>query len=345
MHPTTDLVDIPELLHSAGPSIGYRTRHEVLSRSADDPELRELQSAILAEPSVERFPYLQRSDGWIGDTFHGADGIEGAIRFLAEKGVRPDHSAIRRALDALEAGDERLLWGIGKVGRVLDETGLGGSEMIRAAVFGYAGDEDRPCVREQVEIALQGFEAVVDVESIEAICEPYKGNLVFREGVLWPSIYHLRLLAHTTCWRTSETMTMLAAAVRRLVELSPIPEVHVKHRSQLIAPASFAMDDFASHVDERSGYGQMLWFHRTELLARLGMIPHVPALQSQVGRLAESLEAGLFRQKMNHSSFKKWGVYAGLALERDWRSPARRIADLTFRVLLILHHTETPSGL
>ena len=338
MRPATEIVDTAELLWIAGPSIRFRTRREVLGDAASSPEMRGLQAEILADPAVGKILSLQRSGGWIGDTFHGADGVEGGVRFLCEKGVRPDHPAIVSALDALEAGAERLGWGIGKVGRVLDENGLGGGQMIRAAVFAYAGDEDRAGVREQIDVALQGFEAVLHVESIEEIAEPYKDKLVFREGTLWPSIYHLRLLAFTKSWRTRRTIETLAAAVSRLVELSPIPEIHVKHRSQLIAPASFAMDNFAARLDERSGYGQMLWFHRTELLARLGVIALVPALQMQVIRLGESLDNGLFRRKMNHSSFRNWGVYAGLALERDWRSPARRMADLTFRALLILHH-------
>jgi len=68
------------------------------------------------------------------------------------------------------------------------------------------------------------------------------------------------------------------------------------------------------------------------------VVPLVRALEAQVARMAEALEGGLLTRRFSHSSFRDWGAYAGLALERDWRAPSRRIADLTFRALLILHY-------
>jgi hypothetical protein len=69
--------------------------------------------------------------------------------------------------------------------------------MIRATVFAYAGVEEKPFVEEQVDAALGGFEAVLDVASVEELVEEYKGKLVFKPNVQWPSIYHFRLLAFT----------------------------------------------------------------------------------------------------------------------------------------------------
>ena len=40
--------------------------------------------------------------------------------------------------------------------------------------------------------------------------------------------------------------------------------------------------------------------------------------------------------KLGHESFREWGAYTGLMLERDWRRPRQQINDLTFRSLLIL---------
>jgi len=333
-----NLVDVDRLLEVAGPSIVYRTRTEILGEPPTSSRCRTLQEEITADPLVRDVFSRQRPDGWLGRTFHGGDGIEAGIRILREKGLARDHPVLARALDALEAGDDRLHLGIGKVGRIADDAGLGGAEMIRAAVFARAGDEDRPRMKAQVEEALRGFDAILDAESIDEISLPYKGKRVFRDGVRWPSVYHLRLLAGTHGWRTAETVGHLARDVERLVELSPIPEIHLKYRSQLIAPASFAMTDFGNDLADTSGYDSLLWFHRTELLARLGVVPLVPALEAQVSRLGETLEDGLFTRKVSHASFRAWGAYAGLALERDWRSPSRRIADLTFRALLILHH-------
>jgi len=336
VNPTIEAVDVDRLLEIAGPSIEYRTRREILGASSRSERMADLQSKIVEDRSVQRILSIAREDGWIGDTFHGTEGIEGGIRLLCEKGLAREHPVLAKALDALAAGDDRLHLGIGKVGRVLDDAGLGGSEMIRAAVHAYAGDEDRPHVARQVEGALEGFRSVLSVRSVDEISEEYKGKLVFREGAQWPSIYHLRLLSGTHGWRTTGSVRAVASAVERLVDLSPIPEIYLRLGSQLMAPASFAMNDFTSGLDEVDGYGQMLWFHRMELLGRVGVLSLVPSVRQLVDRLAGMLEDGLFGRKLNHPSFQKWGVYAGLALERDWRAPSRRIADLTFRALLIL---------
>jgi len=338
MRPTTGVVNVDELLRIAGPSIKYRTRREVLGESLRAEGMAELQAGILGDPLVRRVFSSRCSDGWLGKTFHGADGIEACIRILCEKGLARDHPVLAQALDVLAGGDSRLHLGIGKVGRAADDAGVGGQEMIRAAVFAYAGDEGRSCVQTQIAEALRGFRAILDVESIDEIAEPYKGKLVFREGVCWPSIYHLRLLAGTHGWRSEKSLRMVSKAVEGLIDLSPIPQICLRRGSQLMAPASFAMDDFATDLEDQVGYGQLLWFHRMELLARLGVIGAVPSLQRMVDRLVGMLEDGLFTRRLSHSSFRNWGVYAGLALERDWRAAVRRAADLTFRCLLILHY-------
>ena len=122
--------------------------------------------------------------------------------------------------------------------------------------------------------------------------------------------------------------------------MSPIPYLLLRYQSQLIAPAAFCMDDFNPDLAALDDAGWMSWFHRMELLARLGVIQRVPELERQVAALAELLEsgAGLFTRPLRHAYFKKWGAYTGLMLENDWKDPQRRINDLTFRSILILHY-------
>jgi hypothetical protein len=141
-------------------------------------------------------------------------------------------------------------------------------------------------------------------------------------------------------WRTPENQKMIVRSIRHIVRLSPIPNIYVKYKSQLIAPASFCMDDFAPNMNNLPDAGWMLWFHRMELLARLGVIEQIPELKRQVKALTKIIQEdqGLFTKKLNHTYFQKWGAYTGLALEKDWRLPQRRINDLTFRSLMILHY-------
>jgi hypothetical protein len=333
----TDAID--ELMEGACPSIRYRIGLELLGRPTSDPEMIQLQRQILQDDAVQEVASWQQPDGWLAWDFHGTKSLEAGVRLLCEKGVNPEHPLIARALQALAEHSERLERGVGRVGRILDERGFGGSEMIRAVVFAYAGREENPFVREQVIEALAGFEAVLDIETIRQLVHQYRGKLVFKQSAKWPSLYHLRLLALTQGWRTPDNRRMVAESVARLVALSPIPEIHVRHKSQLIAPASFGMHDFRPGLGPMDGAAWMMWFQRMELLARLGVVSSVPALARQVVVLRATLDAdgGRFIQRLSHPYFKQWGAYTGLMLEKDWRSARRREYDLTFRSLLILH--------
>jgi hypothetical protein len=213
--------------------------------------------------------------------------------------------------------------------------------MIRATVFAYAGVENKPFVQIQIGKALDEFKAVLTTYSLENIVEIYRGKLVFKPNVQWPSIYHLRLLAFTHGWRTLENHKLVAEGVKRLIKLSPLPTISVRSKSQLIAPASFCMHDFNPEMGIMDDAHWMMWFHRMECLARLGVINAVPELQRQVDALASMLDVdGYFTKKLSHSYFTKWGGYPGLMLETNWRSPEYRVYDLTFRSVLILHYAK-----
>jgi hypothetical protein len=131
---------------------------------------------------------------------------------------------------------------------------------------------------------------------------------------------------------------MIAASLQRLVDLSPLPGIYARYKSQLIAPASFGMQDFKADLTALNDSSWMMWFQRMELLARLGVIRKVPDLKKQVAALYEILEAGAgrFVLPLKHKYFRQWGPYTGLTVEADWKDPRRRIFDLTFRSLLII---------
>ena len=328
-----------KLFEGACPSIQYRMLSEVVGQPPSGNGMPGLQSKILQDPAVVNVMKWQQADGWLAWDFHGSKSIESGIRILCEKGVPGRHPVIAKALKALEQHTERLERGLGRPGKILDEQGLGGAWMIRATIFAYAGVEDRPFVQEQIDEALTGFQAVLVTNSIDELAENHKDKWIFRPGVRWPSIYHLRLLAFTHCWRTAEKQKLVAEAIRRLIELSPLPSILVRHKSQFISPASFCMQEFNPDMNKLDDAHWMMWFHRMECLARLGVIKSVPELQKQVHTLADLLDAdGLFAKKLSHPYFSRWGAYSGLMLEDDWRSPIRRIYDLTFRSRLILHY-------
>ncbi len=333
------MIAIQELLENACPSIRYRIRSEIFGEPINTPEMTNLQAEILNDEWVQKIFSWQQPDGWIGNDFHGEKSMETGIRVLCEKGVEKSHPVLIKALAILHLDDERLVRGVGKVGQILDDRNLGGTQMIRATVLAYADVEDFITVQEQIQKALSSFNFAACIQTIDDIVTNYKRKLVFKPAIIWPSIYHLRLLAYTHTWRTKENYKMLANGIQRLVQLSPMPHVLLKHKSQLIAPASFCMLDFNPDIHNLDHTGWMMWFHRMELLARLGIIHQVPELLGQVSALEQILEKGegCFTKKVSHNYYRNWNSYSGLMLEKDWKNPNRRVYDLIFRCLLIFH--------
>ncbi len=103
------------------------------------------------------------------------------------------------------------------------------------------------------------------------------------------------------------------------------------------------MHDFIPEMESMDDAGWMMWFHRTECLARLGVIQSIPELKRQMECWKTLLVAGggWFTGNLTHPYFTKWGAYTGLRLEPDWRHPKSRVYDLTFRSMLILHYYES----
>jgi hypothetical protein len=102
------------------------------------------------------------------------------------------------------------------------------------------------------------------------------------------------------------------------------------------------MDDFNPDLQTLNDAHWMMWFHRMELLSRMGVMHSLPEMKIQVSALKEILDAGKgkFTKPLAHNYFRNWGAYTGLMLEKDWKDPHRRIYDLTFRSVLILHYCE-----
>ena len=335
------LFDIELLLKSVCPAIQSRIRREILRQSRAETEVLELQGKILEDTLVKSLMKEQQADGWLGKAFHGYDSMESALRVLCEKDLDPAHPAFASALAALKHASRRLSSGIGKVGEILDQTGFGGSQLIRAALLAQAGHDADPLVQEQIPKALSVFSALLDYESINQVTERRRGKLVFRSQVKWPSIYHFRLLAYSHKWRDPEKVQMLAKAIWKMTEWSPIPDIYINWNGQFIAPASFGLHDLTPDLAVLDDAGWMIWFQRMELFSRLGVVLQVPALYDQIAKLREILAEGQgwFTKPLSHGYFRKWGAYTGLMLEQDWRREERRRMDLTFRSLLILHYS------
>lgn len=330
------------LLENACPSIKQRVKKEV-KNSISLSEEENLIKEIMSDSLVRDIFLSQNGDGWIDQDFHHEKGVETAVRVLSQKGIDRNHIYQKNMLYQLEKREKSFDDGcLSKVGKVLDDKGFGGSKLIRATIFAYAGEEEKDFIKIQIKKALMKFDYVLRVNSLEDIIKPYRNKYVFKEEVMWPSIYDLKILAYTYGWRSNENLNLLIGAVQKLINLSPIPNINVLYKSQLISAASFCMHSFNPELSTMKDKEWMMWFHRMELLSRLGVVKHIKELKEQVYYLLNLLDKneGLFNKRLSHYYFNKWGTYTGLALEKDWKSQGRRICDLSFRSLLILHYSE-----
>jgi hypothetical protein len=328
-------------------SIRYRLRKEILG---ERPQVSDYLDEILEDRRVRYVLSWPREDGYIGEVFHGGwipeekrkystTGAESGLRFLAEMGIPRTYPAVERGLQALL----RENWNAGKSSWNIWAPGAGlyGDDYIRAVVFAYYGVEEPDFVGTEIERALDRFDDVLYIRSFAEITGRYRDKLYYSKGIALPDIYHLKLLAFTQSWRNSQTVDGVAKAVEHLFRLSPIPGIYVKYRSQLIAPAAIFPRDLGKSLQDCSGKDWFPRLHTMELFARIGIVKRIPQLTWQAGELKALLEAGdgPFGTKPTDSSFRKWSVYTGLALENDWKGERWKY-DLTFRALLILKYAD-----
>ncbi|MBS4534382.1 hypothetical protein GOQ29_01980 [Clostridium sp. D2Q-14] len=334
---------IQYLLNHACPSIIFRTKREILG-DLEQCEKQELEKKIMEDQLVKKYLDLIQCDGWINKDFHSEEGAETALRVFTEKGLSGNHPIVAKMLKQFEERKKTFDQGcMENVGKILDALHLGGSQLIRAVVFAYAGMEEKDFVKEQIELALEVFQEAATVVSFNRITREYKGKLVFQEEVKWPSIYHLRLLAYTYSWRTETNNLLIQTAIQQMIDLSPIPSINALYKSQVIAPASFAMHHFKVDFEVFEPKDWMMWFHRMELLSRIGLVESVSELKRQLDVLIEMLHNnnGIFAKRHSHRYFTRWSPYTGMALEKDWRTKERYLCDLYFRSLLIIQYAES----
>jgi len=202
---------------------------------------------------------------------------------------------------------------------------------------------------------LDSFKRVLEVDSILDVSRPIRAGkqYVFNKEEKWPCRYHLDILAHTDLWKSEENIRMLADAILKLMKadkpelINLIPEVWTGHTVGTLGgyPAQgFSLQSTVlqpSPILIQNGKPKFYNFELIEWLARCGVVPFVSTLQEVVKQIVESVdEDGICRTPILDSIFKGGGPYAGLQLETDWKSKMRKLCDITFRALLILHYSD-----
>lgn len=344
------------LLDKANPSIVLRVKKEVLG-SISPAEEASLLEKILTDRNVLTATACQKTNGWIGDYFHGSkkmfDNMEVGLRFLAEKGLPSGHEIIACGVKAVAStpkyddayGMSRLLADYDvHPEKDYSYTGVGvylarSSILLRAGYEALLPADEWVDLQFDVDFSLRSFLSVLSIHSPDDILEERRGRLCFKQGVLWPCIYHLRMLAFSQSWRTEENIHQLAEAITALYAFPYKGFAYTYCMNQLKGPCMpLAIN---TPVNETLAQGQIggMYFDRLELLARCGALSRVAVLKNEYEMLLECLDAhGLFTREVASKYALGWSPYFGFALEEDWRSKYRKQCDILFRILLIMHH-------
>lgn len=344
------------LLKNANPSIVYRVKKEILQNISKEEE-KELQEKIMQEKIVKSIVECQKENGWIGNGYHGSNknagqftNMEAGVKYLAEKGVRKDSEVLKRAMNAFKELPNtdpcyRGTWNLDDEFKFA----ANGSNLFRCACIARVGYEDFINISPQIQLSLDSFKRVLEVDSILDITRLVKKGTkrVFNNFEKWPCRYHLDILAHTNAWKSEKNSEMIAKAIHKIM-LDNRPELvgltadswvgYVLGTCGCFPSQGFKLVDTVEEVPHYH-LEYLIW------LARCGVVPYSTSIQEIVKTIYSSVnEEGICEIEVYDYLFKDWGTYAGLQLEVDWKSKVKRQCDVTFRALQLCYYAGIDLG-
>ena len=342
------------LLDKANPSIQLRVKKEIL-HTITEAEERTLQERILGEKLLGFISEKQQDNGWIGLGFHGSsknagqyDNQEVATKYMGEKALKGT-PLLDRAMDAYVT-TELTDWIYGTKGQYWSEFEIPaqGQNLIRCACIARAHYDDVIDISPQIELSLESFKRVTQVDSIWEVSRPVKKGRIFNKNERWPCRYHLEILAFTAeKWKMKENVAMLAQAFQRLMrtdreEIIKTP-VSCWVGNHAVGPCWLLNEGYSVSGDglnHHTGDGvRRTNLEKVEWLVRCGLYPYLPELREEVDFIVDHIsQDGICAVEHYEGEFRSWSPYFGGQLETDWRAKVRRQCDITFRALLIAHY-------
>ena len=337
------------LLENAGPSIQLRVHREVLGDLSSAME-EELLAQIRTEPIYRLVAACQKENGWLGNGFHGPNKDAGpyenqevGTKYLAEKGFGKEDSVLCRAMDAFVSVSLSDLCYRTK-GKIYDEFkyAANGQNLIRCACIARAGFSDVIDIAPQIQLSLDSFRRVLEVDSILDVSRTIKSckYRLFNNFEKWPCRYHFDILAHTDSWKSDENCRMLANAFAKLMRCDR-PELIGIGAISWVGHAQGTLGCFAegfSFHREQDGVS-LLQLETVEWMCRCGLYPYLPVLRKEVQVLLDSVDKnGICRASVDEEWLKNISTYGGQQIEADWKTEIRKLCDITFRALLCVYY-------
>jgi hypothetical protein len=350
----------PWLLETACAPIRYRVLTELLDRSADDPDVKKLRAEMHAYGPALQLQRKQRKDGTWGGKVHAPDErkfdlcLENALCALIEYGWNRETKPVKAAAKTLRTfmtqkkdlkffefqkvikADERRARYYRWFLRIL-ALGL----LIRT---GYSDERGRMAVLELLDRCSGFVDDPISRNPVEEIgaSHPLIRPAVWREGYPFvPDLYLARVFAYSPWLLEGELAKMrlkkIFDYVLSVTYQSIAPELGLVRTAKGAFVKGYGMRIRTVEEYEKQGnFDQLIVF--MELLARLGLINRYPLLMSHLEWMhSQQQRDGRWNVPTKLlSDNSRWTTL--LRIEKDWRSPARKEADLTFRMLLIFKY-------
>lgn len=350
----------PWLLENACAPIRYRVLTEVLDRRKDDPEVQKLRHEVLAYAPANRLLRNQRKDGTWGGAVHAGDprkfqpSLENALTLLLEYGWDRDSKPVRQGAAVLRSfltsKKDLKFFEFAKVVKADEKRErfyrwflriLSLGLLIRA---GYHDDRSRYAVLELLELCSGFVDDPVSrnpTEEIGASHPLIRPAAWRRDYPFLPDLHLTRVFADSPWLLDGELAKMRLKKIYDYV-LSPTyqklaPDLGLVRTAKGAFVKGNGLRIRGIEWYEKHGNLDELITY-LELLARLGLINRYPQLMTHVEWIqSQQNKEGRWNvasKLLNENS--RWTAL--IRLEKDWRSPIRKEADITFRMLLILKH-------
>ena len=351
---------IPWLLENAGPPIRYRVLTELLDRSKDDPDVVKTRQAVLLYPPALALSRKQRKDGTWGGQIHAGDpkrlelSLENAMSLLFEMGWGRDAKPVKTAAATLRpflsAKKDVKFFEFAKFVKADEKRERYYRWALRILALGllvrggYTDDRSRLQVLELLDLCAGFVDDPVSRNPVEEIgaSHPLIRAAGFRRDYLFvPDLPIFRVFAFSPWLLDGELAKM------RLKKMSDyvLAETYQRLAPDLglvrTAKGSFVKGGGlrirgVEYYQKHGGLYELLV--NMEIFARLGLLNRYPQFMAHLewwhAQQGKEGRWSIASKLLNESS--RWT--AMIRLEKDWRSPARKEADLTFRVLLILKY-------
>lgn len=363
------------LKNNAGPVIQYRLGKEITGSLSAQEEGRLLDE-------IYKLPYFQlvqkyvKSNGYIGSGMHSWDNWRGTVlhetplqdgetaaRLLCYYAIPKEHPIVAgfaKAMHDEQIVEQEFSYIPPEVERynnrfigIHNGNCLGALLYTMQAMLGYGDDYDD--LIEFQQIALKGFERVLQMSNLDEILKKRKG--VEKKGKVpfldpdeyLPNAYTLETLAYTKTWRTERNIQMLADALNHINKImKPDNEMCVKVKSKYYAPC-FALVTPIRAFDP--DYINTITYRR--ILTEIAML----GVGEQVGVIKESMEAiaaatddeGVLKMNLAQPHNKRYSPmyikyptpYVDVRLEEDYKNGRGLDCDLTFWAVQFENLVET----